>query len=392
MSLLNYKRRAEGVHFEGETFEKMDLRSMKAFGSTWKDCTFRDCQMDLTDWRASKFEGCLFVRCSLPLVNFATCVFESTGFNQCNLEQASFLGSHLTEVTFYGCRMAYGDTMFQDATCKGEGLLFIDCNLHGSNLDFREVGKGALRFEGCDLWGAKTSFSCHFWLGAFDERTCQRFVALVARNYPNEEVRSRLIEIAGREFGVIDRAMVGRKHEHGAEGPDKPERREVVNVLVPRQHPEGPAGSVLDVDDKDSLPTVSRKREGAPLSSSGISRGSRDEPAGARPLVPEPEVRKPPASRVGLSPGELSQRAQPESVQDDVQARASLRFGIISGERETIPALRKVPKDRLCSPDLTTSREITSKPPQNSPAPTVTTASAVNPWKMMTTTRTEGCL
>ena len=205
MSLLNYKRRAEGVHFEDETFDKMDLRSMKAFGSTWKNCQFRDCQIDLADWRASKFEGCSFVRCSMPLVNFATCFFESTGFSKCNLEQVSFIGSHITQVTFDTCRMAYGDTMFQDATCKGEGLLFMDCNLHGSNLDFREVEKGALRFEGCDLWGAKTSFSCHFWNGTFDERTIQHFLALVARSAQDP----RIAELAGDQYAVVCRAMDG---------------------------------------------------------------------------------------------------------------------------------------------------------------------------------------
>jgi len=207
MSLVNYKRRAEAVRFEDEVFEKLDLRSMKAFGSSWKDCSFRDCQFDLTDWRNSTFDGCTFLRCSLPLVNFSTCVFERTTFTKCNLEQASFMGSHFTGVTFAGCRMAYGDTMFQDATCKGDGLRFLDSNLHGSNLDFRQAERESLQFDGCNLWAAKLSMGCQFWNGTFDDRTVRQFLALVARAAQDP----RIAELAGDQYAVVCRAMDGVK-------------------------------------------------------------------------------------------------------------------------------------------------------------------------------------
>ena len=204
MSLTNYKRRAEGVRFEGEVFGRMDLRSMKAIGSSWTDCSFVGCKMDLTHWPGSKFERTLFQSCSMPLVNFAASTFEECLFKDCNLEQASFMGSAFNDGGFKNCRMAYGETMFQDVTVKPL-LRFEGCNLHGSNLDFRQVEKGSIRFEGCDLWGAKTSFGCTFWNSTFDDRTVKHFLALVARAAQDP----RIAELAGDQYAVVCRAMDG---------------------------------------------------------------------------------------------------------------------------------------------------------------------------------------
>jgi uncharacterized protein YjbI with pentapeptide repeats len=206
MSLTAWKRRAEACHFEGESFEGLDLRSMKAFGSTFKDCSFRDCQFDLADWRASKFDGCMFVRCKLPLVNFATSFFEESCFVDCNLEQASFMGSQFRDVMFTDCRLAYGDTMFLDVTVK-EAAVFLRCNLHGSNLNFREVGPKTLRFDTCNLWGVVLSMNCAFWDCTLDERTVKQFLALIARVAQDE----RIAELAGDQYAVVCRAMDGNK-------------------------------------------------------------------------------------------------------------------------------------------------------------------------------------
>ena len=207
MSLTNFKRRAEAVHYEGETFERLDLRSMKAFGSTWKDCTFRHCQMDLADWRASKFENCVFIRCQMRLLDFSVSFFESCVFTGCDMEKASLMGCHFTGQTlFETCRMAYCDTLFQDATVKGMAI-FRDCNLHGSSLDFRQVEPGALRFEGSNLWGVKVGMACEFWNSKVDDRTVRQFLALVARVADDP----RIAELAGDQYRVVQRAMDGGK-------------------------------------------------------------------------------------------------------------------------------------------------------------------------------------
>lgn len=206
MGLVNYKRRAEAAKFEGETFEGLDLRSMKAFGSQWIGCTFRDCKLDLSDLRTARFDNCVFLMCSIKLVNFATCFFDTTRFEECDLEQTSFRGSHFSKVEFAGCRMAYGDEMFQDATVKVR-LAFDGCNLHGSNLDFREVEGGALSFVGSNCWGAKVSLGCAVFNAKVDERMQQQLIALVGRVREN----STLDALAGEQKAVVDRLMRERK-------------------------------------------------------------------------------------------------------------------------------------------------------------------------------------
>lgn len=206
MSLVQTKRRAEGVRYEDQEFTNLDLRSMKAFGSTWIGCTFQNCVMDLADMRNSKFEKCWFKASKMNLANFAVSFFEDTAFLSCDLEQASFSGCHLRQTLFQDCRMTYGETMFQDATVKGK-LEFIQTNLHGSNLDFREVEPGSLKFFDSNFWGARVSLGCAFWNGIFDERAVKQFLALIARVSQDE----RLKELAGDQYPVVCRAMDGRK-------------------------------------------------------------------------------------------------------------------------------------------------------------------------------------
>ena len=206
MPLLNYKRRAEGVKFEGETFSGLDLRSMKAFGSTWRGCVFKDCKLDLTDWRASRFVECTFVSCSMNLINFATSFIEDCVFSMCEMEQASFMGCQLSNVSFFHSRMAYGETMFQDVTGR-VSVEFHDCNLHGSNLDFREMEPGCLYLKNCNLTNVRVSMGCAFFAATFDEETAQKMLSLVAYRYPNPETRRKLIDMAGTEYPVVERAM-----------------------------------------------------------------------------------------------------------------------------------------------------------------------------------------
>ena len=206
MSLLKIKRRAESTIFEEETFSGLDLRSMKAFGARFTNCIFHECQMDLSDLRTSRIDGCLFDRCALSKVDFSTSFVERSRFVDCNLEQASFMGCFINDVDYESCRMAYGETMFLNATAKSN-LGFVKCNLHGSNLDLREAEPGVLRFEDTNLWGARVGLGCAFWNGEFDEVTCRRFIAMVARVYPEKNLKAQLIAFAGDQYPVVERVM-----------------------------------------------------------------------------------------------------------------------------------------------------------------------------------------
>lgn len=212
MSLVAYKRRAEATTHNGETFEKMDLRSMLAMGSRWKDCTFIECNLDVADLHASQFENCEFRGCSIRLANFQTVMLENVTFVGCDMEGSSFMGAFLRLVMFVDCRMAYGPVLFQDATAKGS-VMFRGCNLHGSSLDFREVEPESLSFEDCNLWSAKMSMGCAIWNASFDARLVRQFLALVGRVSRDQ----RVIELAGEQFAIVNRAMGGaKKWDHGS--------------------------------------------------------------------------------------------------------------------------------------------------------------------------------
>jgi hypothetical protein len=204
--LSSIKSRAEGVKYDGERFEALDLRSMKAFGSVWTDCAFEGCQFDLADFRTAKFTNCIFRECDMRLVNFSASFFENTKFVNCDLEQSSFSGCHFRDGLFNECRMAYGEDLFLNATVKGK-VEFYSCNFHGSNLCFREVDTGAMRFLHCNFWGARVAMGCAFWTGTFDERTIRQFVGLAARASGDEKLK----DYAGDQYGVVMRAMDGRK-------------------------------------------------------------------------------------------------------------------------------------------------------------------------------------
>lgn len=206
MSFLKIKRRAEGMSYEDEEYVGADLRSARAFGAKFTRCVFRDSKMGLSDFRNCRFDSCTFELCDLGKTDFSTSFFEGISFRDCDLEQASFLGSYMNETTFTDCRMAYGETMFSAATAR-RGVVFTRCNLHGSNLDFRQSQDGALAFDDCNLWGAKASFGCAFWRSEFDEKTCQRFLGMLARIYPDTQTRATLMQMAGNQYPVVDRVM-----------------------------------------------------------------------------------------------------------------------------------------------------------------------------------------
>lgn len=206
MSLTSIKSRAEGVKYESENFENLDLRSMKAFGSVWKDCVFEKCKFDLADLRTSKFTDCLFRHCSLRLVNFSLGIFENTKFVNCDLEQSSFSGGQFNNGLFNECRMAYAEELFSNVTLKGK-VAFYSCNFHGSNLCYREASLGTVSYTDCNFWGARLALGCAFWNAKFDERFIKQIVGLIGRASGDDFLR----DYAGDQYGVVARAMDGRK-------------------------------------------------------------------------------------------------------------------------------------------------------------------------------------
>lgn len=206
MPLVNIKRRAEGTRHEGETFEGLDFRSMKAFRAIFKNCRFLGCKLDCADLRGVTLDGCEFRDCSMQLADLSTATVDRTTFHGCNMEQASFYGAAIQNSGFLACRMTYGETLFKDATVAGKVIL-ARCNLHGSCLDFREVPRETLSFDDCNLWGCKISVSCAFFNARLDSRLIRQFLAVLGRASGD----ARIVELAGEQYPVVCRAMDGDK-------------------------------------------------------------------------------------------------------------------------------------------------------------------------------------
>lgn len=166
-------------------------------------------KLAMADFSRSEFFGGMWDQCEAPMVQMGGCVLDGCEFVDCNLEQAVFVGSILKDVRFVRCRLAYSS--FAGATIRSAE--FVKSNLHGADLDFIENNHAV--FDDCDLWGARASLGCQFWNGTFDERTCDRFVAMVARIHPDPDKRARLEGVAGNQLRVVKRLMDRREPEDG---------------------------------------------------------------------------------------------------------------------------------------------------------------------------------
>lgn len=214
-SISLIRRKLQGFAGEGE-FGPADLQFSLATMSSWKGA-FRKIKLGAANFERSRFTNFAFVDCSAQMLSLGGSTFDHVEFTDCDLGGSSFVGAILKNVTFRGCDMQYAN--FAGATIRS--AVFDDCNLHGADLDFIENNRA--KFVDCNLWGAKASLGCQFFNSEFDERTCDRFVAMVARLHPNDEKRARLEGLAGRELPVVKRLMDRREPEEGAwpgtEGP-----------------------------------------------------------------------------------------------------------------------------------------------------------------------------
>ncbi len=204
-SLLKLKRRFQGQELLNESHKGSDLRSMAAFQARLLGSQFSECKFGLADLRNTVINGCLFSECSMQMVNFSVATVRGCRFVKCDLEQAFFTGAILEDCSFDECRMAY--STFAGATLR-ENVRFHGCNLHGADLDFIEAAHP--NFLGSNLWGVKQPLGCAFWNGKFDSDHVKYFAAMLARMSDDRFTKSRLIDIAGDKFMVVERLMGGQ--------------------------------------------------------------------------------------------------------------------------------------------------------------------------------------
>lgn len=166
--------------------------------------------MGSSDFTRSKFHELELEECEAELVGIGGSTFDHVSFVNCRLGGSSFVGSVFRDVVFSGCDLQYANL----AGVTIRKAFFRGCNLHGADLDFLE--NNFCELEDCNVWGAKASLGCQFFNSRFDERTCDRFVAMVARVHPDPEKRAKLEGVAGRELRVVKRLMDSRGPEEGS--------------------------------------------------------------------------------------------------------------------------------------------------------------------------------
>lgn len=202
-SLSLMKRRAQGLKYEGELFQSLDLSSMLAYGSRWTDCSFYSCDLSMAVLSRSVFEHVSFVDCDLPMSRFDGVEMRDVTFEDCRAKHADFsAATPLENVKFLDCLLHYSS--FANATVRD--IRFIDSNCHGADLRFIDGGKTAV-FQGTVLWNASVQLGCQFFSGTFDERSSDLFLAMLARRHANEDKRTLLTQMAGQQAGVVDRLM-----------------------------------------------------------------------------------------------------------------------------------------------------------------------------------------
>ncbi len=204
MRLTLQKRRLQGQTYEGQTFERLDLSNMLAYGSQWKDCAFIDCDLTLSDMRKARLEDVRFLNCDLHLTDFSGSELRRVAFEICRMKRASFAGIHPIEQTsFEGCQAQYSS--FYESTLRD--VTFTDTNLHGADLRFMENHKAT--FSGSNLWGTSIALNCSLFGDgvSFDDRSVNLFLALAARKCQDEEKKRRIEEMIGSAASVVDRLV-----------------------------------------------------------------------------------------------------------------------------------------------------------------------------------------
>ena len=215
-SISLMRRKLQGYSASNETVSS-DLRFAQAQRSNWYGIRFGDAELGAAVFAGSTFTRCEFTCAEAELVDFGNCTFIDCTFDDCDLGGSMFINAVIRDVTFNRCDLVYGS--FAGATIRV--ARFFKCNLHGADLDFIE--NNSCSFMDCNLWGAKASIGCQFYNSHFDDATCRRFVAMVARRFPPGEDRRKLTEIAGKHFATVDRLMRERLPEGDEKGTAEPE-------------------------------------------------------------------------------------------------------------------------------------------------------------------------
>ena len=96
------------LHADGCGLRRVELVDCRATGLIYidggvRDVTFRDCRLDLSTWRATKFTKAVFVGCDLRGADFMGADLRGVLFENCDLSSAQMSNAKLDGARFVRC-------------------------------------------------------------------------------------------------------------------------------------------------------------------------------------------------------------------------------------------------------------------------------------------------
>jgi hypothetical protein len=118
--------------FESCGLRRVHLKESRMTGMTFingmvRDIEFRDCKLDLTNWRANTFTTVHFVGCELSGADFAGADLRGVLFERCGLTGAQFSNAKASGARFLDCDLAGigGIGSLSGATIRSADLLTL---------------------------------------------------------------------------------------------------------------------------------------------------------------------------------------------------------------------------------------------------------------------------
>jgi uncharacterized protein YjbI with pentapeptide repeats len=105
------------------------FNNVATFRSTVVRCIFSKTQMTGLQLPEGNFKHVVFKNCRMNLTNFRSSTFLNCVFEDCDLTEADLGGSSLTNVLFLNCQLAQADF----SNCKNKRLEFEGCALSAIN-------------------------------------------------------------------------------------------------------------------------------------------------------------------------------------------------------------------------------------------------------------------
>lgn len=86
-------------------FSGAQMTGLQLAEGSIRDVVFKNCRMNLTNFRNATFTKCAFIDCDLREADFGGCTFENILFDSCQLDEAEFSNARSKRLEFQNCHL-----------------------------------------------------------------------------------------------------------------------------------------------------------------------------------------------------------------------------------------------------------------------------------------------